>query len=98
MPYSDIMLQKGGEQIEQAASQEEQGAAWNYYSQFAGTGFETPGLRMKMYSIGRKKRRAEDNLSAYYQILSKQENLHDKWKNIWGQVQQAELNNPLPGE
>lgn len=77
--YSELLRKSGLEEIGRQAAQAETGASWNYYSQYGGTGFETPQLRTALYAIGRKRRRAEDNLRAYTDILRRREDLQDKW-------------------
>lgn len=91
MRYSEATYYSGMRDIRNQTNQEEQNAGWNYYQQFGGTGVETPGLKLAMYSIGRRKRKAEDNLAAYYQVLKGQEDQQDKWEKIWADQRQKEL-------
>jgi len=85
MSYADTMLEQSRQGIDRQTQSMGTNAAWNYYSQFGGTGVETPALRMALYNIGRQKRRATDNLSAWYSVTKKQETLQDKWEKIWTQ-------------
>lgn len=89
--YANVLERQGRQQIEQQTGNDELNASYNYYSHFAGTGMETPGLRLAMYGLGRRKRKAVDNLEAYASVLHKQEEMQDKWRKIWEQRQQKEL-------
>ncbi len=91
--YPDLLLTENQAAIQRQSAQEASSASWNYYSTYGGTGVETPALRMALYSIGRRKRRAEDNLAAYYQILKKREGLQSKWDKTFEDLQRWEAEN-----
>jgi hypothetical protein len=88
MGYADTMLEQSRQGIDRQTQQAGTQAAWNYYSQFGGTGIETPGLQNALYNIGRQKRKATDNMDAWYSVTKKQEDLQDKWQKMW-EMEQA---------
>jgi hypothetical protein len=90
MGYADTMLEQSRQGIDRQSQGAETSAAWNYYSQFGGTGIETPGLKMALYNIGRQKRQATDNLGAWYSVTKKQEDLQDKWQKMWEDEQRRQ--------
>lgn len=90
MGYADTMLEQSRQGIDRQSQGAETNAAWNYYSQFGGTGIETPGLKMALYNIGRQKRQATDNLGAWYSVTKKQEDLQDKWQKMWEDEQRRQ--------